>query len=265
MIVTLSSVRGAPGVSSWTLLIAAAWPGGEGCVPQRVVLEADLDGGVYGARYGFGVDPGVSSLAAAVRRERDVSELDLAEVGRHVAENVWLVPGPESAEQAHAVWGSPSTADAVADAAAADRRVWLVDAGRCRPGAANYPLVERAELAVLLCRPTAADLVQAPSRIAVLQRSARSVGVLVTGKCDYPTSELADFLGTRLVWQAPDGKDLVGLSGAVLSSRRARHNWLWRAALDVSRGIADRLEPPISAIAGDHPGGLPVDTGFGDG
>ena len=38
---------------------------------ERVVLEADLSGGVLGARYGLGVDPGVVSLIAALRRSDD--------------------------------------------------------------------------------------------------------------------------------------------------------------------------------------------------
>ena len=218
-----------------------------------MVLEADLDGGVYGARYGFGVDPGVSSLAAAVRRERDASRLDLVEVGRHVAEGVWLVPGPETAEQSIVVWGSPATAAAVAEAAAGDRRVWLVDAGRTRPGSANFPLVEHAELAVLLCRPTPADLVQAPSRVAALQGAARSVGVLVIGRCDYGTAELAEFFGTGLVWKAPAGNELVTLAGAALSNRRARHSWLWRSALDIASGIAAHLDPMLGPVASSEP------------
>ena len=48
---SLCSVRGSPGVTSWSLLLAAAWPAEY--VVERVVLEADCDGGVLGARYGF--------------------------------------------------------------------------------------------------------------------------------------------------------------------------------------------------------------------
>lgn len=256
MIVTFSSVRGAPGVSSWTLLTAAAWPANDLRIAERtgpverVVLEADIDGGVYGARYGFGVDPGVSSLAAAVRRQRNAVRLDLVEIARHVAPDVWLVPGPESAEQSDAVWGSPSTAAAVAEVAAADDRVWLVDAGRTRPGAATFPIVEYAALAILVCRPLPADLVQVPPRVSALQRAAGSVGVLVIGTCDYGASELADFFGTGLVWQAPAAKETVTLAGAVLSSRRARHSWLWRSALDVASGIAEHVAPAVGVVTG---------------
>ena len=68
MIVTVGSVRGSPGVTSWSLLLAAAWPAGPAV--DRVVLEADPDGGVLGARYGLGVEPGAVSLIAALRRSR---------------------------------------------------------------------------------------------------------------------------------------------------------------------------------------------------
>ena len=44
MIVALGSVRGAPGVSAWSMLLAAAWP--ESCDVERIVLEVDVDGGV---------------------------------------------------------------------------------------------------------------------------------------------------------------------------------------------------------------------------
>ena len=68
MIVVLGSVRGSPGVTSWSLLLATAWPVESGT--ERVVLEADAAGGVLGARYGWGVEPGLASLAAALRTER---------------------------------------------------------------------------------------------------------------------------------------------------------------------------------------------------
>ena len=81
MIVSLCSVRGSPGVTSWSLLLAAAWPGEYAA--ERVVLEADCDGGVLGARYGFGVDPGVVSLIAALRRA-DSHAVDVSVHARRV-------------------------------------------------------------------------------------------------------------------------------------------------------------------------------------
>ena len=127
MIITVSSVRGSPGVTSWSLLLAAAWPPEYGV--DRVVLEADVDGDVLGARYGFGVDPGVVSLIAALRRT-DTRQVDLAEHGRRAGDGVWVVPGPETSEQADRVWHG--SAEAVAEYLAGDHRVWIVDVGRAR-------------------------------------------------------------------------------------------------------------------------------------
>ena len=92
-----------------------------------VVLEADVSRGVFGARYGLGVDPGAVSLIAGLRRSRD-GRVEISEHARLLAPAVWLIPGPESAEQAMKVW-SGSTG-AVAESAAADPGVWFVDLGR---------------------------------------------------------------------------------------------------------------------------------------
>jgi len=126
MIVTWVSVRGSPGVTSWALLVAAAWPAAVD--EERVVVEADLDGGVLGARYGLGVDPGVVSLIAALRRSEGLA-VPVEDHGRRAGEGLWLVPGSETGEQARSVWAG--TAAVVADRLAADSRLWIVDAGGC--------------------------------------------------------------------------------------------------------------------------------------
>ena len=137
MIVTLASVRGSPGVTSWAVLIAAAWPSAVDA--ERVVVEADLDGGVLGARYGLGVDPGVVSLIAALRRSEGLA-VPVGEHGRPVGLGLWLVPGPESGEQARSVWAD--TAAVVADRLADDDRLWLVDAGRAHGSSVGNELAD---------------------------------------------------------------------------------------------------------------------------
>jgi hypothetical protein len=245
MIVTLSSVRGAPGVTSWALLTAAAWP--QAFEVERVVLEADLDGGVLGARYGLGVEPGVAGLVAAVRRHAGGTDLDMTAFARHMPDGVWVVPEPESAEQCTVVWSSASTVDGVAAVAAADDRIWVVDAGRSRGVGVAAPFIARSALTVVLCRSSQEDLVQVPTRIAVLQRLTTAVGVMVVGKTAYHRDELAQFFGTGLLWQVEATNDLPAVAGALLSSnRRARRTLLWRSALEVAAGMADR----VAAFAG---------------
>jgi MinD-like ATPase involved in chromosome partitioning or flagellar assembly len=238
MIVTFGSIRGAPGVTSWSLLLGAAWPGPTST--DRVVLEADPAGGVLGARYGLGVDPGVVSLIAALRR---TDRIDVDAQGRQMASGLCVVPGPESGEQARAVWqGSTET---VAGRLAADERVWLVDAGRLDAGSPVVPFGWLSTLTVLVCGPALEDLVQVPSRVAWLHSHGARVGVLVVGAAGHDTTELGEFFGTGLVWSVRADNDLVAVVGAVLSGAvKARRSWAWRTALDLAATIATHTTIP---------------------
>ncbi len=239
MIVTLGSIRGSPGVTSWALLLSAAWPGDD----ERVVLEADPAGGVLGARYGLGVNPGVVALISGLRRS--TGPVEVADAARRVAGGVWVVPGPETAEQSRPLWAS--TAVEVAARVAVDGRVWLVDAGRLDDTNPATGFVGPSALAVLVCGPRPEDLVQVPARVAALQARGGRVGLLVSGPCPHPTAELADFAGTGLVWRAAGGDDLAAAAGAVLGGAgrgRGRRSWAWRQALDVAAAVAVAAHTP---------------------
>jgi MinD-like ATPase involved in chromosome partitioning or flagellar assembly len=232
MIVTFGSIRGAPGVTSWSLLLGAAWP--DSTDVGRVVLEADTAGGVIGARYGFGVDPGVVTLIAALRRS---DRVDVEPHGRVLGNGLCVVPGPESGEQARAVWHGST--DTVADRLAADERVWLVDAGRLDLGSPVASFSWLSALTVLVVGPAMEDLVQVPQRVAWLQSRGAHVGVLVVGAAGHDTTELAAFFGTGLVWSVRADNDLIAVTGAVLSGAvKARRSWVWRTALDLAATIA---------------------------
>jgi MinD-like ATPase involved in chromosome partitioning or flagellar assembly len=233
VIVSLCSVRGSPGVTSWSLLLAAAWPSEYGT--ERVVLEADADGGVLGARYGFGVDPGVVSLIAAFRHVES-KDVPVADHGRRVSDRVWVVPGPETGEQAHRVWHG--SAEGVADRLARDDRVWLVDAGRANRSSPAAPLVERSALVVLLTRPATEDLVQIPARVSYLESHGASVGVFVVGRPQHSLDELAAFFGGSKVWQTNQDETVVTIAGDAMAGGRARRSWVWRSAVTIAADIA---------------------------
>ena len=62
-VTVFASLRGAPGVTTATLVTAAVWPAG-----RRVrLVEADPAGGVLAVRYGLSPSRGVASLAATRR------------------------------------------------------------------------------------------------------------------------------------------------------------------------------------------------------
>ncbi len=233
MIVSLCSVRGSPGVTSWSLLLAAAWP--SEYEVERVVLEADCDGGVLGARYGFGVDPGAVSLIAALRRAGSRA-VDVSEHGRRVNDGLWVIPGPETGERASRVWRG--SAAAVADGVVYDDRVWFVDAGRADEASPIEPLLDLSSIAVLLTRSATEDLVQVPARVEFLRQHAQSVGVLVVGKPQHTVEDLVGFFGTDLVWTVGADENLVRIAGEAIAGGRARRSWVWRSAISIAADIA---------------------------
>jgi hypothetical protein len=236
MIVTLSSVGGAPGVTSWALLLAAAWPGE--IQVERAVLEADLDGGVLGARYAVGIEPGAAALVSVARRP-EAGHVDLNACGRRIADDVWLVPGPESPEHARPVWSSRGAAESVADALSNDDRTWIVDTGRAGPASVLAPLFERATMALLFTRAEHEALVQAPARVEGLKRASGMTGVVVVGKPAFPTGELQQFFGSHKLWVVEEDRNLVDTSRQVWSQRRARRSMLWRSAVSVAADVGD--------------------------
>jgi MinD-like ATPase involved in chromosome partitioning or flagellar assembly len=234
VIIAVGSVRGAPGVTSWALLLAAAWPAE--LAVERAALETDVSGGVCGARYGLGVDPGAVSLTAALRRTEDTVPVEAH--GRWLAGGVWVVPGPESAEQAARLW--ENSAEAVAERLVADPRVWFADLGRLVPRAPELTFAARAMFTVLVTGPDTEQLVGVPTRVAALQRTCGGrIGVLVVGNAAHPSDELRSFFGVEEVWTAAASGDLRAEVGAVLDGRpRARRSMVWRDALDCASRIA---------------------------
>ena len=242
MIVTLGSIRGAPGVTSWSLLLAAAWPA-EFDV-ECVVLEADVDGGVLGARYGLGVDPGAVSLTAALRRTHD--HVPVEAHGRLLPCGLWVVPGPENAEQAAGLWDE--SAQAVADRLVADDRVWLVDAGRLTKSSPALAFAARSQFTVLVSRAEPEHLVAIPSRAAALHTTCgERLGVLVVGRVSHPLDELREFLGVSEVWTVGAEIDIRATTGGVLSGRaRARRAVAWREALSTAARLAALTVAPAA-------------------
>ena len=242
MIVTVGSIRGAPGATSWALLLGAAWPAEFD--EQRVVLEADPAGGVIGARYGLGVEPGALRLVTAMRRNGSTA-IDVEGAARVIDERLLVVPGPESGEQARPVW-----ADSAADIArqlAVDSRVWIVDIGRTDESNPCVAFTQLAKLTVTVTGARPEDLVQLPVRVAALGRGGGRVAVIVSGRCEFTAADVESFSGPDAAWVVDPRSDLIDEVGALLAGRRARRSWLWRQSLEVAAGLAQLAHAPLAA------------------
>jgi hypothetical protein len=239
MIITISSVGGSPGVTSWSVLLAAAWPSDYGA--ERVVVEADLDGAVMGARFGIGVDPGTPMLVSATRRAGERS-IDLREIGRLVDPLAWLIPGPESAEASRQLWASPGVSASVADVAATDDRIWFFDVGRAGPSGSHAAIFEKAAMSLVLCRAEHDSLVQIPARLATMKKANCATGVLVVGQPAFDVGDLQAFFGADHIWITAGGDDLVDVSRQVWGERRVKRSQSWRSAVTVATDLAGAIE-----------------------
>lgn len=232
MIVSVGSIRGAPGATSWALLLGAAWP--RELSARRVVLEADPAGGVIGARYGLGVEPGAVRMVTGMRRNGD-SSIQLEEVAREIEPDLFVVPGPESGEQARPVWREG--ARSVAGRLAMDESVWLVDIGRTDETNPSLAFVDDAALTVVVIGSRQEDLVQLPTRVAALRERCERVAVIVSGSCAFGSEDVRQFCGADATWSVDTRDNLIDEVGRLLSGTRARRSWLWRRALDVAAGV----------------------------
>lgn len=255
MIVACCSIKGSPGVSSWSQLMGAAWPSDPDT--DRVVVDADPAGGVMAARYGLPIAPGVASMVAGVRRLPPGELFDIDEFASHVGDGCWLVPGEPSGEPASRPWASRDVVSSVAAVLAADRRIWIVDVGRVERSWL-WPLIDIAAAAVIFTRPEREHLVQVPALVRRLHTESTPAVAAVVGSAEYSRRELFEFFGTsdaldqpaRTVVKLP-AKSVVELAGEAWSRPKARRSNEWRSAValaDVAAALvatdAERVADP---------------------
>ena len=245
MLITISSVGGAPGATSWALLLGAAWPARSvnGARPDRVVVEADPDGGALAARYGIAVDPGTASLVAACCRPDAPLQTDRH--GRHIAGGLWVVPGPELPGPTAALWSAG--AEATGRRLALDERVWLADIGRARPSSPVGDVIASAAINLIVVGPAIDSLVRVPARVDALAEHGPTC-VLVVGTTRIRSGDLRRFLGGRAMWLVPSVADLPTATLRAVNGGRQRRSPLWRSAVAVAADVDAIARSEVSPV-----------------
>lgn len=183
----MCSARGAPGVTTTALLIAAHL--------DAVLVEADLAGGVVAIRYGLGREPGLVTLAAANPRDTDGWRDHAQDAG-----GVTVLVGPDVAPAAESLWRTAG--DRLVRAIDRGEGWAVVDAGRVwtRP----RPL-ETADVVLLVARPNAESLVAVTHALPTLTVAGWcQVGVVLVGDGPYRAGDLGDRLGAPILAHLPE-------------------------------------------------------------
>lgn len=232
-LVTLASVRGAPGVSATSLLLASTFDGAP-------VVEADLDGGVLAVRYGLGREPGLTTLAAA-GQDGSGWRTHAQEAG-----GVPVLVGPDAPSTSAALWRTAG--DRITQKLVASDGFAVVDAGRLR---SPVSIVAASDLLAILVRPFAEQLVALTHLLPVLPRSVNGqIGVVLVGVGPYRAAEVERSIGVTILGELPDDRDAAeALCTGGASRGRLSRSRLARSVAELGAQIgASLLEPAAETM-----------------
>jgi hypothetical protein len=246
MLVAVLSVKGSPGVTTFSVALAARWPS-----PARTLLiEVDPSGGDVGTRFSLESTPGLVSLAAAARRSNDPALL-----GQHAQAlpgGLPVVAAPPDADRARAALSAmadPSTGAGILRAAAnAPDAVVIADCGRIDAGSPAIQFVRSPDAMVLLTRAHADDLAHLARRLPAIGRWTAHPAMLLVGD-GYSPSEVARELGVLPLGRVPDDpRGAAVLCGRPSTLRWGRsgpaHSALGQIAHKVAKVLVAEQAPP---------------------
>ncbi len=201
MLITVGSVKGSPGATTFAALLARMWPAEGYTEPVRMLLEADTDGATLAASWHQSLcttwSPGLVEFASAARGAASMVNA-IGAASQPVGGEVELVPGvPARATMSNALSSLSDTG--LAELARFSGLV-VADVGRYRPIA--HGLVRRSQLSVVVCRPTLADAQLLAPVVAELNNAGARVGIVTVGEEPHGPSEIAEAAGVdpALAW-----------------------------------------------------------------
>ncbi|WP_309114721.1 chromosome partitioning protein [Saccharothrix sp.] len=212
MLVSVVSLKGSPGVTTFAVALAASWPS----AGRALLVEADPSGGDLAVRLGVPAALGLVGVAAAVRHGCDAEAL--WRHSRQLPGGLGVVVAPPDAEQASgALRALAEGVDVIRAAADQSDTVVVADCGRMDPGSSAMAIVQRSDVVVLLSRAHAEDLAHLLNRLDAVGRWGRRAVFLLAGT-GYSTVEVAWALGVAPLGRVP--WDRVGAAALWGRSRR---------------------------------------------
>jgi hypothetical protein len=262
MLVAVCSLKGSPGVTTFSVALAARWPGEARCV----LIECDPSGGDIATRFSLASSPGLVSLAAAARHSTEARLL--WQHTQPLPGGLPVVAAPPGADHARAALAAlapvHASDDGVLQRAAGEPDVVVIaDCGRVDPGSVVLPIVRSADVLLVLSRAHADDLAHVATRLNTVSRWSAHPGLLLVGE-GYSTAEVSRELGVPAMGRIPEDRR----GAAVLCGRPGRRRGPSRSALGrTARSVAytvlahrtaapssDAPNPPVPvlrAVSGD--------------
>jgi MinD-like ATPase involved in chromosome partitioning or flagellar assembly len=238
-LLAIASPKGAPGATTAAVALGAVWP------RRALVVECDPAGGDLAARFHLPPEPGLLSLGVVARRGQLAGEDVWAHV-QQLPRGLEVLIGLRAPEQARGLgrlWSLLPAALAELDADV------LVDCGRLAAGSPVEDLIRRADLALLVARPTVEGVAHLTYRLEALARADVTAGVVLIGEQPFHRRDVEAALAGQeipapvLGVLADDPRGAAMLGGQPGSERwLGRVSPLIRSARALPGALADRLE-----------------------
>lgn len=245
-LICFASQKGSPGTTLTALSVAAFWPA-DG--RRKVLLEADPDGGCLALRYRLGRQPGLVTLAAAIRH--GLAAQDLWVHTQVLPGGLPVIVAPERPDRVTGVlaMGASSLAPWLASLPGVDV---IVDCGRLHPGSPAMPLALQADAVYFVMRPVAEQIYSTAERATALQQQVPRVAWVQIGDQPYDVAAVAEATGIPVAAVLPDDHRVAAALTAGESPSRLRRSLLVRslarlAATEAQRVLERTTEKPAAA------------------
>ena len=240
-LVTVSYVKGRPGATTTAVGLAAV----AGLEANAVVVEADPAGGDLALRLGLSATPSVVDLAAAARHTTNTDPFTAGQQTVRLGDtDVSVVVAPPGGAQTRAALPELTRPGVLTTG----EHLVIADCGRLDPGSAAWPVLQLADVVLVLVRGRTDELAHLREHLSELVDAVTGalVVVLAAGGV-YPGAEVSDVLtghvveqlagdpGVLSVWGPlpADAKAAAVLTGELRAGRRWQRLPLMRAYADL--------------------------------
>lgn len=232
-VISLASIRGAPGVTTTAVLLASTFADG-------LVVEADLDGGVLAVRYGLGREPGLTTFAAGGPGAGEGWRAHAQDAG-----GVPVLVGPDAPAASTSVWRTAG--ERITHKLVAADGVAIVDAGRLR---SPVPIVAASDLLAVFVNPVADQLVALTHLVPTLRQAVRGrVAVVLVGDGPYGVEDVERAVGVSVIGQLPNDPDAAEVLRVGGSRSHLARSQLARAVGALGVALSSVLLEPTTAVA----------------
>ena len=217
-LICFASQKGSPGATLTSLAVAASFPAKNG--RRKILLEADSTGGTLALRYQLPTEPGLLTLAAAIRSSQD-PEL-LWQHSQQLPGGLSIVACPDGADQVHAALAASGTSLGRWLEGLPDVDV-ICDVGRLAPHSPAIDFVAEASAVLMVARPSVEQLQPAARRMTALTPDVENIGWVLIGDSPYGPADVESAYGMPVVGIiADDVRAANKLESGVVSTKLTR-------------------------------------------